>query len=136
VEFQDKNISCILSLGTGQAEVIGLSRAGASGRSLSDDLLKVLKQIARDCEAASESFAKRFHNIPNFYLRLNVDQGLQNISLAESARADEVIQHTKQYLHKINVIEAVNAVVEALIEKPSVISALQLSMWTLEVNCS
>jgi len=126
-EYKDIKISCILSLGTGQAKTIGIPRASTSPGNLSQALFSVLEQIAQDCEAASEAFSQKCCNIPDLFFRLNVDQGLQNISLVDLTMYEEVSQHTKQYLQKVAVDQKVNAAVKALLERSGKVSAVAIT---------
>jgi len=106
--FPDRLISCVLSLGTGAANVIGLERPDAT------NFIRILKAIAADCEICSEETARSSAAQSFSYFRLNVDQGLQTVSLAEWEKLEVVNLHTLQYLRKHDVGEKVNRLVQVL----------------------
>lgn len=111
--FPNHHISCIVSLGTGTASVIGLEQPDAFQKLLPMKLLDVLKRIATDCENTSEETAKSA-DMRDIYFRLNVDQGLQGVSLAEWEKLADVKTHTTQYLQKHDVGQKVSRLVEIL----------------------
>ncbi len=112
----DRPISCVLSLGTGTTRVIGLERPDAFQNMLSTNFIRVLRGIATDCDEQSEAMAKQLNqrDKPNLYFRLNVNEGLQNVSLAEWSRLNEVESHTVQYLRTNDVGQKVDQMVELL----------------------
>ena len=111
-----RSISCVLSLGTGTTRVIGLERPDAFQNMLPINLIRVLRGIAADCDEQSETMAKQLNqrDKPNLYFRLNVNDGFQNVSLAEWSRMNEVETHTVQYLKTNDVGQKVDQVVELL----------------------
>jgi len=112
--FKDRPKACIVSIGTGKAHTIGLRRSDIFQRLLPTDLINALKDIATDCEAAAEEVEKRYVSDSGIYFRFNVDQGLQQVSLAEWDKLDEVTQHTKQYLLGTAITEKVNKLVKTI----------------------
>ena len=114
--FPNCRISCLLSLGTGMPEVIGLDKPDSFQKMVPSKLIQVLKGIATDCEAASEDVAKDFH-AKGTYFRLNVDAGLENISLAEWTNLGAVRAHTVTYLQKVEVDRKVDQLLAILDER-------------------
>ena len=114
--YPDRAISCVLSLGTGTTRVIGLEHPDAFQNMLPTNLISVLRGIAADCDKQSEAMAKQLNqrDEPNSYFRLNVNEGLQNVSLAEWSKMAEVKTHTVQYLKTNDVGQKVDQVVELL----------------------
>jgi len=114
--FRDRPISCVVSLGTGIMSVIGLEQPDTFQNFLPSKFIRVLKGIATDCEQQSEAMAKQLHlsENPNSYFRLNVDEGLQGVTLAEWNRLNEVETHTVQYLRKHEVGQKVDQLVQIL----------------------
>jgi len=114
--YPDRPFSCVLSLGTGTSSVIGLERPDSFQNMLPTTLVEVLRRIATDCDEQSEAMAKQLYqrDKPNSYFRLNVNEGLQNVSLAEWSRLDEVETHTVQYLRTSDVEQKVDRIVRLL----------------------
>ncbi|KAF8532807.1 acyl transferase/acyl hydrolase/lysophospholipase, partial [Trichophaea hybrida] len=111
---ENRSVDCILSVGTGQAETVGLPEPDGFQRLLPTKVITVLKGLATDSERASEGFEKRFGNIPGFYFRLNVEQGIQGITLEEWKKLDDIAAHTNQYLLKERVSQEVDKLVNVL----------------------
>ena len=116
----DRPISCVLSLGTGTTQVIGLERPDAFQNMLPTNLIRVLRRIATDCDEQSDVMAKQLNlrDKPDSYFRLNVNEGLQTVSLAEWNRMSEVVTHTAQYLKTYDAGHKVDQVVELLNGRP------------------
>jgi len=70
--------------------------------------------MASDCEKLSEETARDAANQSFSYCRLNVDQGLQHVSLAEWEKLKDVQLHTLQYLQKHDVGQKVDRLVQVL----------------------
>jgi len=105
VVFPSRQISCLLSLGTGKINVLGFSK-----------LSQVLKRISQDCERTHQRVAERFD--PEIYFRLNVDQGLHRMSWEDWKHLPAVEVHSKQYLMEAEISRRVDLLVEKL--KPTV----------------
>ncbi|KAG5634305.1 hypothetical protein H0H81_002476, partial [Sphagnurus paluster] len=97
---KERQVACIVSIGTGHPNVIGLQKPDAFQKILPTALIKVLQGIATDCEKVSEEFEKEYadgNGNAKVYFRFNVQQGLQNVSLAEWDKLAEVKTHTVKY---------------------------------------
>jgi len=112
--FPSRSISCVISLGTGAANTIGLDRADAFQRQLPVNSIQVLKGIATDSELGSYRTARDAATQSFLYFRLNVDQGLQRVSLTEWESLPEVNLHTLNYLRKHDVQQKVDQLVQVL----------------------
>jgi hypothetical protein len=115
-------LACVVSIGTGQAATIGLPSPDAFQCLLPLNLINVLKGIATNCEEVAEICEQHYQEVNNFYFRFNVEQGMQNITLAEWGKLDEAKQHIRQYLQKETVNQRINTVVEVLQTRPAVIT--------------
>jgi len=123
-----RHIACIISIGTGQGDVIGLRSPDAFQKALPTGLVSVLKKIATDCESAAEDIEKRFKRTTDVYFRFNVEQGMQGVTLAEWEKRGEVTQHTMQYIEKSVVNWKIDAAVKAIRGRQAVVSTTELSM--------
>ena len=106
--------SYIVSLGTGLESIIEFPKPSALQRILPTGLIQVFKNIAQDCEKTAEEAAREFGAESDFYFRLNVERGMDSISLEEWEKSSEVVTHTKQYLRKHEVSKKVDKLVDVL----------------------
>ena len=109
--FGDRHLCCLVSIGTGQTDVITIQSPGILQRLIPADIIEALRAIATDCEATHEDMSGRFANISNIYFRLNVEQGMQGIRLSEWEKLDTVEAHTVQYMRRNEMDERVAALV-------------------------
>jgi len=103
--FGARPIGCLLSIGTGQVEAVGIGRPGIFQRIVPTDVVDALRAIATDCEETHEHMLRLFAQLPRIYFRLNVEQGMQGIKLSEWERLSKVEAHTAQYLRRKEVDE-------------------------------
>ena len=96
--FGKRQIGCLVSIGTGQAQIIGIERPGLFQQivPINDIELEALKGVATDCESTHEDISSHYPDLP--YVRLNVEQGMQQIRLSEWERLDNVEANTAQYI--------------------------------------
>jgi predicted acylesterase/phospholipase RssA len=113
--YDDRPVDCILSVGTGRALTVGLPQPDTFQRLLPTDAIAVLKKLATDSEKTAGDFEQRYQSIPGVYFRLNVEQGLQCISLEEWKKLGEVKTHTIQYLKEVKVRQEVDKLVNILV---------------------
>jgi len=114
VVFPTQSIGCLVSIGTGQAEVISIKPSGFFQQILPTDVIDALKAISTDCEATHEDMLFLFANSPNIYFRINVEQGMQGIRLSEWEKMADVEAHTMQYLRRKEVGEKLTSVMNAI----------------------
>ncbi|KAG9079377.1 hypothetical protein FS749_008570, partial [Ceratobasidium sp. UAMH 11750] len=120
--FPDRYISCVISIGTGQAKTIAIPKPGLFQNIIPKDVIKALTRTAVDCEATAQDIASRFMDYPGVYFRFNVDQGMQGIGLGDWERLGQVSAHTRAYLglHENN--KRVNEAVAAIRAKRTAVS--------------
>jgi predicted acylesterase/phospholipase RssA len=126
--FPNGRVACAISIGTGQAQTIAIPKPGLFQRILPSGVINAIVKIATHCERTAEETERRFKPSPNIYFRLNVEQGMQNITLAQWDRLGEVATHTNQYLLKAEVDQKLEAAVKAIRERRGVIATTQLGM--------
>jgi hypothetical protein len=78
-----REVSCIVSIGTGKPRVAGFEAPGLFQRALPLDLIKVLASMATDSEAEASVMKARYQNCPGLYYRLNVEIRLEEVTLEE-----------------------------------------------------
>ena len=103
--FGARPIGCLVSIGTGQAEAVGIRRPGFFQKIVPIDVVDALRAIATDFEDTHEHMLLLFAQLPRTYFRLNVEQGMQGIKLSEWERLSKVEAHTAQYLRRKEVDE-------------------------------
>jgi predicted acylesterase/phospholipase RssA len=126
--FPSHYLSCIISIGTGQAQTIKIPPPTWLQQMLPFDIVTAMQGIATDCEKNSQDMMRRFQNIQNFYFRFNVEQGLQEVRLDQWEKLDEVTAHTGQHMAKVEVDQKLGAAVIALQERLKRVSPGQISM--------
>jgi len=121
--FGARHIGCLVSIGTGQVETIGVRKPKFFQRIIPTDVVDALRAIANDCEDTHESMLRLFEQLPITYFRLNVEQGMQGIELSEWESLSKVEAHTTQYLRRKEVDEKL-----ALLGKVITIPSAQLTV--------
>ena len=101
---EDAQIAGIVSIGTGQSGSVGLAKPDAFQKWLPTNLIKVLKDLATDSGRVAEEMEQKYKNVAGLYNRLDVDRGLQSVSLDEWKRLGDVRAHTKNYM-RLEVID-------------------------------
>ena len=113
-----REVGCIVSIGTGKPKVAGFDAPGLFQRALPLDLIKVLASMATNSEAEASAMKARYQNCPGLYHRLNVERGLEEVSLEEWEKLGDVKTHTMAYLGGHDVSNNVNVIVDALVGRP------------------
>jgi hypothetical protein len=126
--FRTRPIGCLVSIGTGQAEIISIKQPGFLQQVLPTDVIEALKAISDDCETTHEEMQHLFANLSNTYFRLNVDQGMQGIGFSEWEKLANVEAHTTQYMKRKEVNEKLASVVNAIKFSSTQLTIEQLSM--------
>jgi hypothetical protein len=126
--FGARQIGCLVSIGTGQAEVIRIKKPGLFQRIIPTDVIDALRAITTDCEARHEETLGRFANLPNTYFRLNVEQGMHGIQLSKWEKLSNVEAHTAQYMKRKEVDKKLALLVNAIRVPRAQLTLEQLSM--------
>ena len=125
----DKQVACIVSIGTGRLKVPGFKSPGVFQRLLPLSLIKVLANMATDSEAEAAAMEVRYRNCPGLYHRLNVERGLEEISLEEWEKLGEVKAHTVAYLEAGGISQSIDVIANSLVGMPAqTFSLCQLGM--------
>ena len=112
-----REVSCIVSIGTGKPKVAGFKAPGLFQRALPLDLINVLASMATDSEDEAKRMNERYRNCPGLYYRLNVERGLEEVSLEEWEKLGDVKTHTLAYLNDVS--KDVDILVNALVGRSS-----------------
>jgi predicted acylesterase/phospholipase RssA len=108
-------VSCIVSLGTGELDLIGFktSKTLIPHRLLPLTLMKAVRNMATDSKTTAKEMEKRFSGSSGLYYRLNVQRGLEDISLKEWESLSDVKTYTERYLREIS--GSIDEIVAALV---------------------
>lgn len=120
---QDKRVSTILSIGSGRSS--SLSVEDLAPKSYGHGNL--LKWISTDCERDARELSSQLFNV-EAYLRLNVDHGLEDLSMTDWTCLGDIEGRTDIYLQSTVVSNAVDSSLKALQDKIGLISLEQLSI--------
>ena len=112
--FGEAQVACVVSIGTGQAGSVNLDNPGPVEKWLPLGLIRALEEIATDSGKTAEEMEQRYKNLPGIYHRLDVDRGLQSVSLEEWKRLGDVRAYTKNYMKLEAINRRVDDVVSAL----------------------
>jgi hypothetical protein len=111
---------CILSIGAGKRHIASLKKPDGFQKILPKALIDVLASMTTDTEETAERVLKQFEAVegggPTLYFRLNVEHGMQDITLEEWEKLGEITTHTKAYLDGREVRRKVEGAVAALRE--------------------
>ena len=115
----NREVACIVSIGTGKPKVAGFKAPARFQRVLPLDLIKVLTAISTDSEAVASVMEARYQHCDGLYHRLNVERGLEEVSLEEWEKLGEVTTHTTEYLRGEKISQRLDVIVNALLGKPA-----------------
>ena len=110
----EKNLKCLISIGTGVPSVesfkLGL---------LNLELLDTLVRISTKTEETAESFQRAHSDIDNNrqYFRFNVNQGLEKISLEDASQKDAIMAMTDRYIESQDVFNKLKSCCQRLAQR-------------------
>jgi hypothetical protein len=111
---------CILSIGTGRRHIACLKKPDTFQKILPKDLIHVLANMTTDTEETAERVLRQFEAVegggPTVYFRLNVEHGMQDITLTDWEKLGEITTYTKAYLAGREVRRKVEGAVAVLRE--------------------
>ncbi|KIJ34494.1 hypothetical protein M422DRAFT_182107 [Sphaerobolus stellatus SS14] len=123
--FPDRHMACIISIGAGKAFPISIPKPSLSQYFIPTELIWAINAIATDCERIEQEVAQHFRDVPDFYYRFNVEQGMQSIGIAEFDKMENVVAHTDQYIRMEETKQRLSNAISALCQRT------QISMWIL-----
>lgn len=119
-EFDAKSeIGCIVSIGTGSKSVSSYRKPGVFQRSVPLELIDTLAELATSSDDKAAMMETKFRNYPGLYHRLNVDKGLEKISLEEWDKLGEIRTHTSIYLRSGDTSQRIDGIVDCLLGRGS-----------------
>jgi hypothetical protein len=126
LEYGDeRQVSLILSLGSGRPKEISLEHSDFKPNSIEDLVMK----LVTSGERVERDVSYQLYDV-GAYVRLNVDQGVEEIQFHEWSRLGNIKSHTKAYLQSIPVTKLVDASLTALEKREGFMTLYQLG-WLL-----
>jgi len=128
-----QKVACIVSIGTGHPGTISWKSSGTLGQMFTADLAAILERICTDCESTAEQLLKHFPLLSGVYYRLNVEQGLQSVTLVDWEKLSEIKTHTLQYFHQTKTTESLDSIARILCDCPGYIAFGDLNRPSISV---
>jgi len=122
-----QKVACVISIGTGHPGTISWESSGTCGQIFTADLVNILAKISADCESTAEQLLKCFALLSGVYYRLNVEQGLQSITLVDWKKLSEIRTHTLQYLQQTKATGSLDEIASILYDCPKNIAVGDLN---------
>ena len=117
---KETRVAQIISLGSGLGRVLSLGEAEGPAD------VDLLLRMAANCEIVAKELYSRLFNV-SAYLRLNVDRGMETVSMTDWSGLGAIQSHTSAYLETPAVTEAIEASLQRLQERIGTITLSQLS---------
>jgi hypothetical protein len=118
---KERRVAQIISIGSGLPRVLSVE--------LPEDEKpdhRLLADVMADCETVARELASRLYNV-DAYLRLNVDRGVEAITMSDWNELGVVESHTNAYIRTAAVTQALDASLRRLRERVGVATLVQLS---------
>lgn len=125
--FPGRSIACIVSIGTGKLATIRLEKQSVIGNIVPLKVAKALAKIATDTEYTHQTLQFRFKSRPNVYFRFNVDEGMQDVTLDEWNKLDDVASHAEKYIGSEDVRQKLEGSVKVLVEQKAILNVSEAS---------
>ena len=127
--FPDRNIACVISIGTGKPGTIDMPKPEFFERNMVPvGVIRAMVAMATDCEETAQQMERKFKRLPKTYFRFNVEQGLQNVKLGDWDRMAKVSAHTRSYMGTSEVDQRLDTAVKVIRERKGVIKTFAISM--------
>jgi predicted acylesterase/phospholipase RssA len=126
--FLDQPVGSIISVGTGQTQAASIPTPSRIERILLNNTARATESIVTNCERTAQEIQGRFQNVPGVYFRFNVEQGLQNIDMADLGKLSVVAAHTMQYNQRAEVSSNMKLAAQATACGSEPITAAQIGM--------
>ena len=121
---KERRVTQIISIGTGLPHILSLETSKEAG------FLRLVKELAADCETVAQELHTRLYNV-QAYLRLNVDRGMENISMEDWSVLGDIESHAGAYIAVASVSESLDSSLRNLRGKVGVVTLGQLSPYFL-----
>ena len=110
----DTKLECLVSIGTGISDMIGLGEPNALQKILPTNLITVLKNLATVCEQTAFRLTSQFSRSLERYFRFSASRGVGKISLDECEKMSDITSYTIEYLGQPSVSTSIDNLVGIL----------------------
>jgi hypothetical protein len=117
----DRQLAVIVSIGSGRPKILSLEGSNQESGAMEE----LLRKLTLNCEMIEKDVSYQLNDV-GVYMRLNVDQGLEDVRMHDWNQLGKVTSHTKQYLQSTSVTKLLGTVTEFLLEKQGIMSLNQL----------
>jgi hypothetical protein len=121
----ESRVAQIISVGSGIHPILSMNSEANEA-----NLSQLLKDIATDCEAVARDLHTRFYNI-NGYLRLNVERGMENVTMEDWNELGAIESHTGAYIAVTSVSASIDISLRHLRERIGTVTLGQVSKYTI-----
>ena len=100
--FDDQRaVACIISIGIGSTNITEFKELGLFQKVVPTKLIDTLKEIVTDCERVKKEVSQRFTTTPSIYFRINVEYGLERVTMSlviSSQRLSTIFKTTRLFI--------------------------------------
>jgi hypothetical protein len=122
-------VAQIISIGSGIHPVLAMN-SEANEATLS----RLLNDIATDCEAVTQELHTRLYRV-KAYLRLNVERGMEDITMEDWSGLGGIESHTGAYIAVASVSDSLDSSLRQLRERIGTVTLGQLSKCIIVCDC-
>jgi hypothetical protein len=119
---KDRCVAQTISLGSGRPRAISLNTSTSTA-----GVNQLLEDMMADCEMVAHELSTRLTRIHS-YLRLNVDRGLESLSVKDWGMLGEIECHTKVYVESPRITKAIEASLVCLKDRFGISNLEKISM--------
>jgi hypothetical protein len=117
----NRRMAQVLSIGSGLPRVVSTESSTNN-----EGVYRLLNEIAADCEMVAEELSTRLYTIDS-YLRINVDRGMELITMTDWTELGSIESHTAAYIATATVRGAMDTSVRHLQERIGTLTLEQIS---------
>jgi hypothetical protein len=126
LEYDDeRQVSLILSLGSGRPKELSLEGSNSKPNGIQD----LITKLVVSGERVENDISYQLYDV-GAYVRLNVDQGMDDIQFHDWNRLGKIKSHTKTYLQSTLVNKLISSSISSLNNKEGSMTLYQLSKFS------
>jgi predicted acylesterase/phospholipase RssA len=119
---KDRPVAQILSLGSGKPRALSLNTSASTV-----GINQLLEDMTTDCEVMAHELSTRLTRLHS-YLRLNVDRGMEDLSIKHWGALGPIEGHTKVYVENPHIAKDIEASLVCLKDRIGILNLGEISM--------